>query len=338
MIKKQSKSQLRLHGFLRTVFTILAVGFTLISVYSQFKFYRVLFGIQTAALISIVLETTRIASLFKFLHTRSNKVAGALTIAAYILTASISAWGAINSFTTEVIMRERQSGFEETMQIQRIKTAYSKKIDGKLSVIEKQISRLQTATAKYPTSRYWQNRMSQAVTQRHKIITQRQNFLNEQPKREEIEKWIQANAAKLGLKIEEPSQEEESLKSVTLALYELWGIEAGTAKKILGIVITMTVEAGILLLAFLGSVDRKNEVTGVTEAVTEFVTVTDGVTKTVTSHPDNEQVVKFIEANRDHFKKKGKLLPMRKLTVNLRPVRKTFEGFDREELEKMFAN
>jgi hypothetical protein len=128
------------------------------------------------------------------------------------------------------------------------------------------------------------------------------------------------------LKIEQPSQEKESLKSVTQALKELWGIEAGTAKKIIGIVITLTVEAGILILAFLGVAERKNE--GVTDVT--------GVTNTVTLQPDDDQVTKFIDANREHFKKKGELLPMRKLTVNLRPVRKAFEGLDREELNKYF--
>jgi hypothetical protein len=208
-------------------------------------------------------ETTRIASLFKFLHTRTGKAAGALTVTAYILTAGVSAWGAINSFTTEVIQKEIKSSFDETAKIHLIKTAYSKKIEEKISLLEKEVFKMQTATAKYPKSKYWINRLSQAVTNRHELITQCEKFLNEQPKGEEIEKWIQANSAKLGLKIEQPSQEKESLKSVPQALKELWGIEAGTAKKIIGIVITLTVEAGILILAFLGVAERRNE--GVTD-------------------------------------------------------------------------
>ena len=61
-----------------------------------------------------------------------------------------------------------------------------------------------------------------------------------------------------------------------------------------------------------------------------------GVTETVTSQFDDEHVAKFIEANREHFIETGELLPMRKLTTNLRPVRKAFEGLGREELEKLF--
>jgi hypothetical protein len=316
------------HGqlFSRVVFTGLAIGFTMISVYSQFKFYKILFGLATAVLISAVLETTRIASLFKFLHTKSTKTAAIITMGAYILTAGVSAWGAINSFTTEVIQKDRESRFEETEQIHLIKTAYSKKIDRQLAEIKKEISKLQTATAKYPKSKYWQNRMSQQVTARHELINRREAFLNERPERGDTEKWIQTNAAKLGLKIERPSREKDSLASVTQALKELWGIEAGNAKKIIGIVITLTVEAGILILAFLGVAERK------TEGVTDMT----GVTETVTPQFNDEHVAKFIEANKAHFKETGELLPMRKLTSNLRPVRKAFEGFDREELKKYF--
>jgi hypothetical protein len=312
--------------FSSAIFTGLAIGFTMISVYSQFKFYKILFGLVTAVLISAVLEITRIASLFKFLHTKSTKTAATITMGAYILTAGVSAWGAINSFTTEVIQKEMENRFEETEQMHLIKTAYSRKIAGKLAEIKREISRLQTATAKYPKSKYWQNRMSQQVTARHDLITRREAFLNEQLKSEDTEKWIQANAAKLGLKIERPSRAKKSLKSVALALKELWGIEAGTAKKIIGIVITLTVEAGILILAFLGVAERK----------TERVTDVTGVTEKVTPQFDDEHVAKFIEASREHFKETGELLPMRKLTSNLRPIRKFFEGLDQEEQKNYF--
>ncbi|MGD2084572.1 MAG: hypothetical protein PVH61_00160 [Candidatus Aminicenantes bacterium] len=319
-------SKRRGRQFSKMLFTGLAIGFTMISVFSQFKFYQILFGVSSAALISGVLETTRIASLFKFLHTKSTKTVAILTMGTYILTAGVSAWGAINSFTTEVIQKDRESRFNDTEQIHLIKTAYSKKIDGKLAVIEKEISRLQTAIAKYPKSTYWQNRMSQQVTACHELTIRREAFLNEQPKSEDTEKWIQANAAKLGLQIERPSREKDSFNSVTQALKELWGIEAGTAKKIIAIIVTLTVEAGILILAFLGVAERKNE--GVTDVA--------GVTETVTAQLNDEHVAKFIEANKAHFKETGELLPMRKLTSNLRPVRKAFEGFDREELKKYF--
>lgn len=330
MKKQKAPTKTEKHHLSKTVFTALAIGFSLISVLSQYKFYQILFGVSTAVLVSGVLETTRLASLFKYLHTINTKIAGSLTLVAYILTAGISAWGAINSFTTEVIQKERLNRFENAEQIHLIKTAFSKKIDGKLAAVEKEISRLQTATAKYPKSKYWNNRMSQQVTTRHKLITQQEKFLNGQPKRGETEIWIQANAAKLGLRMGRASRENEAFESVTEALKELWGIGAGTAKKIIGIVITLTVEAGILILAFLGVSERKNE------TVTDVGTVTDSVTNPVTTHPDEEQMTKFIEANRAHFEATGELLPMRKLTVNLRPVRKAFENFDQEELEKYF--
>jgi hypothetical protein len=147
--------------------------------------------------------------------------------------------------------------------------------------------------------------------------------------------------------------------SVTQALKELWGLEKATAQKIMGIVVTITVELSILLLSFLANAGKKSrsviDVTksrepsrisrGVTKGqknhgsvinVTKKITTREDLLNMVTPDIDEITLEKFVEANREHFEKTGELLPMRKLSMNLRPVRKIFEGFDRESLAKLF--
>ncbi|NIO81057.1 MAG: hypothetical protein GTN53_10645 [Candidatus Aminicenantes bacterium] len=52
---------------------------------------------------------------------------------------------------------------------------------------------------------------------------------------------------------------------------------------------------------------------------------------------DEESMEKFLEANREHFEQTGKLLPMKKLNKNLRPIRKVVMSFTQENLKELFA-
>ena len=195
---------------------------------------------------------------------------------------------------------------------------------------------------------------------RDKLITQRDEFLKITP--ENPEQWIKAKSAMLRLELEIPSRDSEDMVSVTQALKELWGLEKATAQKIMGIVITITVELSILLLSFLANAGKKSrsvievtksrELSRITQGVTEdrknhgSPVIQGNVTKKITTREDLLNMVmpeideitleKFVTSNREHFEKTGELLPMRKLSMNLRPVRKIFEGFDRERLEKLF--
>ncbi len=195
---------------------------------------------------------------------------------------------------------------------------------------------------------------------RDKLVTQRDEFLNTIP--ENPEQWIKANSAMLGLELDNPSRDSEDMISVTQALKELWGLEKATAQMIMGIVVTITVELSILLLSFIANAGKKSRsVTDMTKSrepsrisrdvtkgkknhggpesqgnVTKKITTREDLLNSVTPEIDEITLEKFVAANREHFEKTGELLPMRKLSMNLRPVRKIFEGFDRESLEKLF--
>jgi xanthine dehydrogenase iron-sulfur cluster and FAD-binding subunit A len=241
-----------------------------------------------------------------------------------------------------------------------IKKAYSQKIDEKITTLERDITYIEKMMAKYHGRLYWERRLSQTMMNRDKLITQRDEFLNLTP--ENPEQWIRAKSAMLGLELDNPSRDSEDMISVTQALKELWGLEKATAQKIMGIVVTITVELSILLLSFLANTGKRSrnviDVTksrelsrrsrgvirgkknhgspGSQESVTKKITTRDELLDMVTQDIDEITLEKFVTANRIHFEQTGELLPMRKLSMNLRPVRKIFEGFDRESLEKLF--
>jgi hypothetical protein len=342
----------------RVTLSLLAAGFTLISAYNGFTFYKVLFGLSMAVLITVTFEITRLACLFSFV--RTGKRIGTLAAATYMIVASVCAFAAINSFTYDVILRDRASQGQYRQQIHIIKQAYSRKIDEKITALERDVTYIEKMMAKYHGRLYWERRLSQSVTKRDKLITQRDEFLNTTP--ENPEQWIKANSAMLGLELDNPSRDSEVMISVTQALKELWGLEKATAQKIMGIVVTITVKLSILLLSFLANAGKKSrsviDVTksrepsrisrGVTKgkknhgspgrqgSVTKKITTRDELLDMVTPDVDEITLKKFVEASREHFEKTGELLPMRKLSMNLRPVRKIFEGFDRESLAKLF--
>jgi hypothetical protein len=140
-------------------FFFIAFGLTIISAYNGFKFYRVLFRFFLAALISSTFELARIACLFKYRN--SKKKIGTLTFPLYIIIALVCAFTSINSFTAEVIIRDRTNEKEAQAQIYKIKTTYSesvtKRITEKKSLFETlqynfgedQVERLYTLSKKH---------------------------------------------------------------------------------------------------------------------------------------------------------------------------------------------
>lgn len=320
----------------KAIFTLLAAGFTLISAWNGLTFYKVLFGMSMAILISATFEIARFACLFRSMN--KSKGIGVLTILTYIIVASVCAFASINSFTYEVIKRDRASQGQYRQQIQQIKQTYSKKIEEQMTTLDKDVAYIEKMVAKYPNSGYWKRRLERSVENRGKLVTRRDTFLATHP--ENPGQWVTAKSAMLDLKLEKPSSESEDMISVTQALKELWGLDKATAQKIMGIVVTLTVELSIILLSFLSHVTRPKEkpqsVAGVAEnhgsvakkATAKKIQTTHGI--------DALTKAKFVAANKQHFEQTGELLPMRKLAKSLRPVRKIFETFDKESLEKLF--
>lgn len=310
----------------RAIFALLALGFTLISTWNGFNFYRVIFGLSMAVLISSVFEITRFACLFRFMNTGKN--VGFLSIVLYIIVASVCAFASINSFTQEIIHRNRIRESEQRNQIHIIKKAYLEREKERFNTLDRDIRYLENKVAKYPDRDYWKRRLSQIKTNRDAFVKERDSFININP--ENPEQWISEKSALLGLKLEKPSGESEEMTSVIQALRELWGFEKITAQKIMGIVVTLTVELSILLLAFLASVKVRSW------SVTKKITNRKELLKILHNNFEEKHVKKFLSLSRDHLSRKGKLPPMRKLSMNLRPIRIFLQDSDNEKLKELF--
>jgi hypothetical protein len=323
----------------RVTYIFLAFGFTLISLWTGFSLYSVLFGIILATLISIVFEIARLASLYSIL---SKKRMRTISIPTYLIVATVCACAAVSSFTYEVIKRDQQIQEDHARQIRDIKQVYSAKIEQELTVIKRDIQKAEREVARRPWSGYWKRCHVQAITNRDNMITQRNTFLEAEPANPEH--WINSKAPMLGIKREEPKRDSKNMIAVTAALKEFWGLDSSTVKKITGIVLTVVVEMAILILAFLGSGKGDDEVKrdirdkrDKAKNVTKKITAKMESLSSVTSGIDEITLQKFVEANREHFNGTGKLLPMRKLSPNMRSIRDSLKGFNRKELKELFA-
>jgi hypothetical protein len=363
-IKEKSRMQ-------RVLLTCLAAGFTLISAYNGFTFYKVIFGLSMAILIGTTFEVARFACLFSF--KRKEKKIGALSIVTYIIVASVCAFAAINSFTYEVILRERAGRDIYRDQAHHIKQAYTRSMAEKITGVAKEITHIEKILSSYPKSATWKRRLAMAVAKHDHLVADRDKFLNQEP--ENLEQWIKTNSALFGMKLEGKSRESEEMISVTKAIKELWGLEKPAAQKIMGIIITVTVELCIILLSFLAGVvdkprkadevDRVDGVAGKTQDVAAVANVanmaeeprdvavkkeepgsvaeveeiaTDNESKkTATFNVDEEILEKFVAEYKEHFDRTGKLPPLRILSRKQRKVRKVLETFSHDDLKKLFS-
>lgn len=354
IVKNKHKGKSGLSRAPRVMLTFLAAGFTLISAYNGFTFYKVLFGMSMAILISVTFEVGRFACLFSF--TRAGKKIGMLGILTYIVVAGVCAFAAINSFTYEVILGERAGRDQYRDHVHRIKQAYTRGVAEKITHVAKEITHVEKILSSYPKSATWKRRLATVVAKRDRLVADRDKFLNHEP--ENMEQWIKANSALLGLKLERKSRKSEEMISVTKALEELWGFDKGTAKKIMAIVVTATVELSIILLFFLAGVvdkpQRADEEAGMANVVEEprnmagkkeksgcvaerEESATDTENKnSATFNVDEEILEKFVAEYREHFGSAGKLPPLRILSRKQRKVRKVLETLSHDDLEKLF--
>ena len=308
------------------VFTFIAFCLTVISAYNGFKFYNTLFGLFMAVMISATFEVSRFACLFRYRN--SHKRVGVLTLILYTLTAFVCAFASINSFTSEVVRRNRVNEKEVQAQIYEIKKAYSQKVVEKIAAIDTSIKYLENQVAKYPSSNYWKRRLSQYVLNRDKEIEERDRFLQSNP--EHPEQWLRAQAPLLGLEVKTLSRESEAMTSVKHALNDVWGLNGVTTQKLIGIVVTVTVELCILLFVILATERRKSE--ELMRRITEKKNLWD----TLRYNFGESQVRRFLSISRKYFEQNGELPPMRRLNTTLRPIAEYLKDIDPDSLQGLF--
>ena len=305
----------------KAAFALLALGFTLISALNGLEFYKILFGFQTAVLITSVFETARVACLFRFAG--SGSLRDWIAIPIYVVVAGVCAFASINSFGAKVA---RQGYAEEAAlkaQVEMIKKSYAAKMEDKLKASNKDIVYAEAMTAQFPESDYWSRRLGQLVTSRDAVKAERDAFLSETP--EDLEKWVNAKVALLGLKSEAPSKESEEMRSVTSTLGETWKMSRARAQKLVGVIVTITIELSILLLAFLSAGGRRRGENANVMESNDFIT---GLNE---KHGE-KAVRKFFAAAAVHYRKTAKLPPLRRLSPGIRPVARALKNADGKEI------
>jgi hypothetical protein len=311
---------------LRMVFAFIAFGFTLISAWNGFNFYRVLFGLAMAILISTTFEIARFTCLFRYMQEGSRM--GTLTVVFYMITASVCAFASVNSFTSGVIRQNRSNEKELQQQIYRVRNAYMTKTGEKMVSFNKDIKYLENMVAKYPNSSYWKRRLEQVMENRDSFVTERDRFLNREP--ENPEQWIRVESARLGIEIGQMTGKSEEVISVKQALRDLWGIDEMTAQKIMGIIVTIVVELSILLLAILATKEKAPvTITKKTMNRKKLIAKANAIF-------GEKLVYKFLAATRESFIKTGKLPHRSHLTRDIRTIRLHFEDYDPECLKTLY--
>jgi len=298
-------------------FAFLSFAFTLISAWNGYHFYLINFGLSPAIIITTAFEIARFASLFRYIRRgRKNNILSAFL---YLLTAVVCAFSSINSFSTGVVLKNQTKDTTIDMQVFQVKQTYAKKMAGEIDKASKDIQYMKNMAARFPNRSYWKVRLTQAIEQKENLTTERDGFLATVP--QDPKKWIEIQAAILDMKIVGLSKEDKELAAVNTVLEELWGIDRNMAQKIIGIVLTVTVEISIFILAMLATQDRRGKKRG-----------KNGKANGILEHYDNEEeretVENFFRTSLEAFVKTGKLPPLSKTNKNLRPLGRYLRNLD----------
>ena len=311
----------QISSFTRFIFAFIAIGFTLISGWNGFFFYRILFGTTLATLLIFTFEISRLACIFRYMQSQRT---GTLTLTLYIITATVCAFASINSFTSEVILRDQHNTKELNKSIHLVKNHYYKQTLNEEKSLKRDVNYLANKISQYPNSGYWKRRFEVAQNYLDKFSGKRTEYMQENP--EEPREWIETQSAILGLQIENSSKESEEIRSATMALEELWGLEKKSAQKIMSIVLTITVELAILLLVFLSAGQKKTIPKPIPELIPRE-------TKNQLNETfGKEQVDLFFQKIIGHYQATKKLPHMSKINKSIRPIKKAIEELTNQKM------
>ena len=242
---------------LRLIFIILSCCLTFISLYSGFFIYEILFNISLAILISIIFEILRLSTLYSI--TMFTGFFRYFSVILYVIIAFVCFSASILSFNTKII--EKNDNYEKYIKQKlfkssyEIKHEYSRKIDEQIKDLEKQKDRNDQLIARYPTSKTYPAISENLEAKITDIKNKRQEFFNSMGDTPSP-KWIADQKAILGLS--GINDVYENLNTpVSRAAHEFFGIDETALQKYAGIVLTLAIELGIILLSILGVSIRK---------------------------------------------------------------------------------
>ena len=242
---------------LKYLFIFLSVALTFISLWTGFAVYEAMFGVFVAFLISFIFELLRLSTLYSINIFKG--IYKTVCIVLYMLVAFVCFSAGVLSFNSKVIektdIRTREITQIMSKDVFVIKSTFSQKIDEQIKDLEKQKDKNDQLIARYPTSKTYPAISESLEAKIADVKNKRQNFfdsMGENPS----PKWIADQKAILGLK--DINDIYENLNSpISRAAHEFFGIDETALQKYAGIVLTLAIELGIILLSILGVSIRK---------------------------------------------------------------------------------
>lgn len=305
-------------------FRVAAVGLTLISVTAGFEFYHALFGIATAVLCCLVFEALRLACLWSLVaHGWSVK---ALAIPIYGLVTITCVFASLTSFQAGIIKRHAEEmkplESEIARRIALIKRTYAAEKTREIEELDQQLDRCNRGLALNPDSKYWRNRAEQLTNKRDRLGQERDLFLQTtQP--QDNATWIERNAAMLDLELEPLDSSPHGSRTTTAAIQELWNVTELRAKKIVSILIVISVEAGIVLLSLLaGGPAKENRSIAKTQMGDQYEHL--ATLNTLRTRFEQPDIQGFLKRAAEIWEAQGRLPYSRELGKKQREVRKFF--------------
>lgn len=217
---------------------------------------------------------------------------------------------------------------EIAKRIDIIKRTYAKKIDVELKTIDEKIDLCNRKLAWNLASNYWKNRLSQFIMESQEIMTERDTFLTEVPT-ENREVWLTRHASWLGIELEPLPVKLHGSTATTKAVQELWGVTDLRAKKIVSIIIVITVECGILLMSLLAKGKKQN-----------LKLNNHKILDILKSNFDDSEIERFLDKSLIIFKKHGRLPLSSELGKRQREIRKIIidENIQSDFIQQLVEN
>ncbi len=307
---------------------VAVLGLTLVSVLAGFELYNGMFNLVTAILCSVIFETIRVGCLWSLAVDRWTTRIVAVPV--YVLVTLTCAFASVTSFHAKIVASHdaamRPLKQEHSRRIDLIKRAYAKEAEIKLAELDGKIDICRQNLAKDPSQTYWKNRLDQRMTDRGTVVAARDSLLHAAPV-ENAEVWINAHAAILGLELKPVSSIVRGSLATTRAVTELWGISELTAKKIVSVIIVVTTECGILLLALLAGSGMEPYRTPNGKRLF----------KRLKAQFDHDEIKSFLEKCRAAIEETGKLPLTRQLSKKQRELHKIMSRsmVDLHDIEEM---
>jgi hypothetical protein len=178
----------------------------------------------------------------------------------YILIAGTCFLAAITSFQARIIESQEKAmrpiNDVRNNNLIRIKSAIASQNSKQLDELDSKIDVCQRKLAWNPQSHYWQNRFGQLTTLRQRLVASRDSLLSILPQ-DVNDEWLATQAAMFDVTLQSLPAQAGSAVATTQAIRELWGVSEMQAKRIISLVIAVSVECAIVLLSLLSIGDRK---------------------------------------------------------------------------------